>query len=25
MGLEGLTVEQTLAYLETGEHPRIKL
>jgi hypothetical protein len=25
MGLEGLTVEQTLAYLERGEHPRIKL
>jgi opine dehydrogenase len=25
MGLEGLTVEQTLTYLEKGEHPRIKL
>ena len=25
MGLEGLTIEQTLTYLETGEYPRIKL
>jgi hypothetical protein len=25
MGLEGLTLEQTLAYLENGEHPYLKM